>query len=189
MTSNILLKSIFFAWHLFMHMLNISIIYMQSIRKLQLKIWYNFTSLCMHYLSKSKTSKQEKMAKFANLSFCHKIFFWHQTSSCKCSMCLIVYAKYQMTSIKALVQVDFPVMYYLSTNKTLIKKQCKMAKFKTLSFCQKVFLWHQTFSNKCSMCLHCVYKVSGCFSKIPLICTTYAPLRITKGNNSNRIGP
>ena len=45
------------------------------------------------------------------------------------------------------------------------------------------------------MCLHCVYKVSGCFSKscgtswIPRICTTYATLRITKGNNSKRIGP
>ena len=30
-----LLKGIFFAWHLFMHMLNISVLYMQSIRKLQ----------------------------------------------------------------------------------------------------------------------------------------------------------
>ena len=32
-------------------------------------------------------------------------------------------------------------MHYLSTNKTLIKKQSvkKMAKFKTISFCQKYF--------------------------------------------------
>ena len=73
----------------------------------------------------------------------------------------------------------------------------KMAKFKTLLFCQEVFSWHQTSSCKCSMCLHCVYKVSGCFSKscgtswISRICATctYAPLRITKGSNSNRIGP
>ena len=49
--------------------------------------------------------------------------------------------------------------------------------------------------SKYPMCLHCVYKVSGWFSKscgtswIPLTCTTYATLRITKGNNSNRIGP
>ena len=130
----------------------------------------------MHYLSKSKTSKQEKRAKFTKLSFCQKLFFLHKTSSCKCSMCLyyvgkvsdgfskssgtswfphactiwalkkpllrskvlkkwlsskhchfvkkyfygikllhanvqcvyIVYAKYQMASVKALAQVDFP---------------------------------------------------------------------------------
>ena len=35
-----------------------------------------------------------------------------------------------------------------------------MAQFKTLSFCHKVFLWHQASSYKCPMCLHCVYKVS-----------------------------
>ena len=70
-----------------------------------------------------------------------------------------------------------------------------MAKFKTLSFCQKVILWLQTSSCKCPMCQHCVYKVSGCFSKscgtkwTLRICTTYATLRITKGNHSNRIGP
>ena len=40
----------------------------------------------------------------------------------------IVYAKYQMASVKALAQVDFPVHIlsdYLNTNKTLNKKQCK----------------------------------------------------------------
>ena len=32
-----------------------------------------------------------------------------------------------------------------------------MAKFKTLSFCQKVLLWHQTFS--CNVqCVYIVYK-------------------------------
>ena len=45
----------------------------------------------MHYLSKSKTSKQEKM--FTNLSFCQKLIFWHKTSSCKCSMCLYYVGK------------------------------------------------------------------------------------------------
>ena len=52
-------------------------------------------------------------------------------------------------------------MHYLSTNKTLIKKQSvkKMAKFKMLSFCQNKILWHQTSSCKCSMCLLCVCKV------------------------------
>ena len=78
----------FFAWHLFMHMLNISVLYMQSIRKLQWKLWYKLTSPCMHYLSKSKTRKQEKMAKFTKLSFSQKLIFWHKTFSCKCPMCL-----------------------------------------------------------------------------------------------------
>ena len=79
--------------------------------------------------------------------------------------------------------------------KPLLKSSVKMAKFKTLSFCQKLFWWNQPSSCKCSMCLHFVYKVSECFSEscgtswIPHICTTFAPLRITKGNNSNRTGP
>ena len=141
------------------------------------------------------------MAKFTKLSFCQKLFFWHKTSSCKCSMCLyyvgkvsdsfskssstswcpracsiwaltkpllsskvlkksskrchfvkkyfygikllhanvqyvyIVYAKCQMASVKALVQVVFLCLYYLSTNKTLIKKQCK----KCCHFVKKYF--------------------------------------------------
>ena len=79
--------------------------------------------------------------------------------------------------------------------KPLLKSCVKIAKFKTLSFCQKVILWHQTSSCKCPMCLHCVYKISGCFSKscatslIPHICTTYAPLRIINGNNSQQNWP
>ena len=74
--------------------------------------WYKLTSPCMHYLSKSKTSKQEKMAKFTKLSFCQKLIFWHKTSSCKCSMCLYYVGKVSDTkiaSVKALVQVDFPM--------------------------------------------------------------------------------
>ena len=240
-----------------MHMLNISVLYIQSNRKLQWKLWNKLTSLCMHYLS--KTRKQEKMVKFTNLSFRQKLIFWHKTSSCKCSMCLYYVGKVSdsfsqssgsswlpractiwaltkpllrckvlkngyvqnavilsknifmasnffmqmfivstlcMQSIRWLqYKLISPCMHYLSTNKTLIKSSLKMPKFKTLSFCQKVFLWHQTSLCKCPMCLHCVYKVSGCFSKscgtslIPCKCTTYATLRITKGNNSNRTGP
>ena len=79
----------------------------------------------------------------------------------------IVYAKYQMASTKALAHLISLCMHYLSTNKTLIKKQNvkKMAKFKTVSFCQKVPLWHQTSSCKCSVCLHCARKVSDGISK------------------------
>ena len=64
---------------------------MQSIRWLQLKLWYKLISLCMHYLStiKTLTKKQSvKMAKFEKLPFGQEVFLWHQPSSCKCSMCL-----------------------------------------------------------------------------------------------------
>ena len=57
-------------------------------------------SPCMQYLSTNKTLNKKqsvkKMAKFKILSFCQKVFSMHQMSSCKCS-------------VKALVQVDFPV--------------------------------------------------------------------------------
>ena len=57
----------------------------------------------------------------------------------------MVYAKYQKASIKALVQVDFP-MYALSKHNQ--NKRKKKAKFKMLSFCKKVILLHPTFSCK-----------------------------------------
>ena len=76
----------------------------------------------------------------------------------------IVYAKYQKASVKALVQVDFPV-YALSKQKQNKKKQEKMAKFTKLSFSQKLIFWHKTSSCKCSMCLYYVGKVSDSFSK------------------------
>ena len=155
----------------------------------------------MYYLRTNKTLIKKwsvKNSKFKTLSFCQKIFLWHQTSSCKCSMCLHCVCKVSDGFSKSSGISLFPpgACTIWELTKTLIKKQCKkMAKFKMLSFCQKVFLWHQTSSCKCPMSLHCVYKVSGCFSKscgtswIPCICTTYATLRITKGNNSNRIDP
>ena len=64
-----------------------------------------------------------------------------------------------------------------------------MAKFTKLPFCQKLILWHQTSSHKCSMCLYCVSKVSGCFSKLTLSLLKQNALKITNGNKSNRIGP
>ena len=136
------------------------------------------------------------MAKFKTLSFCQKIFLWRQTSSCKCCVCLYCVCKVSDGFSKNSGTSWFPRACTLwALTKPLLKSSVNMAKFKTLSFCQTVFLWHQTSSCKCPMCLHYVYKVSGYLSKscgtswIPRTCTTYATLRITKGNNSNRIGP
>ena len=49
------------------------------------------------------------MAKFKKLSFCQKVFLWHQILHANVQCIYIVYAKYQMASVKALVQVEFPV--------------------------------------------------------------------------------
>ena len=77
----------------------------------------------------------------------------------------IVHAKYDGFST-GWYKLISSCMHYLSTNKILFKKQSikKIAQFKMLSFCQKLILWHQTSSCKCSMCLHCVCKVSDGFS-------------------------
>ena len=144
---------------------------------------YKLTFPCMHYLSKSKTSKQEKMAKFTKLSFCQKLIFWHKTSSCKCSMCLYFVGKVSDSFSKSSGTSWFPCACTIwALTKPLLRSKVlkKMAKFKTLSFCQKILLWHQTFSCKCSMCLHCVRKVSDGFSKssgtswFPHACTVWA---------------
>ena len=49
------------------------------------------------------------MAKFKMLSFCQKIFYGIKLLHANVQCVYIVYAKYQMASVKALVQVDFPV--------------------------------------------------------------------------------
>ena len=102
------------------------------------------------------------MAKFKTLSFCQNIFLCHQTSSCECSMCWHCACKVSDGFNKG-----SGTIWFLNTNKIVFKKQSvkKMAKFKMLSFCQKVILWHQPSWCKCSMCLHCVCKVSDGFSK------------------------
>ena len=137
----------------------------------------------MRYLSKSKTSKQEKMAKFIKLSFCQKLIFWYKTSSCKFSMCLCYVGKVSDSFSKSSGTSLFPCAITIwALTKPLLRSKVlkKMAKFTMLSFFQNVFLWHQTSSCKSSMCLHCVRKVSDGFSKssgaswFPRACTIWA---------------
>ena len=49
----------------------------------------------------------------------------------------LLHAKYQKASVKTLVQVDFPV--YTQAKSLFKSKQEKMAHFKKLLFCQKLF--------------------------------------------------
>ena len=52
----------------------------------------------------------------------------------------IVNAKYQKPSVKAMVQVDFPVYLYMHKQNPYLKaNRKKMAHFEKLLFCQKTF--------------------------------------------------
>ena len=100
------------------------------------------------------------MAKSEKQLFNQKTVFWHDLHA-HAQYIYIVNAKYQKPSVKALVQVDFPV--YAQAKSLFKSKQEKMAHFKKLLFCQKSFFWHQTSLCKCSMSLYCVGKVLYCF--------------------------
>ena len=77
----------------------------------------------------SKLNKQPFCYIYIFFFFCMTPLHAHAQYIC------IVYAKYQKTSVKALVEVDFPV-YALSKQK---QNRKKMAKFTKLSFCLKLF--------------------------------------------------
>ena len=73
----------------------------------------------------------------------------------------IVNAKYQKPSVKALVQVDFPV--YAQAKSLFKSKQEKNGSFQKAVILSKNIFWHQTSLCKCSMSLYCVGKVLNCF--------------------------
>ena len=74
-----------------------------------LQVEFPAYALCMHM--------SYKMAKFDKQPFCLKVFFIRMTPlHAHAQYICIVYAKYQKASVKALVQVDFPV-YALSKHK------------------------------------------------------------------------
>ena len=62
-----------------------------------------------------------------------------------------------------MVGVDWP----MKAPSMHIQKSYKgiIAKFSLLSFCQKLFFLNQTPSCICSICLHCINKVSNCSIK------------------------
>ena len=49
------------------------------------------------------------MAKLKTLSFCQKYFYGIKLLHANVQCVYIVYGKYQMASVKTLVQIDFPV--------------------------------------------------------------------------------
>ena len=95
--------------------------------------------------------------------FAKNVFFRIKLLHAHTQCVYIAQAKNQNISAKAAVQVDFS-MYALSKHKQN-KYTGKKAKFTKLSFCQKLIFWHPSSSRKCSMCLHCVCKLSEGVSK------------------------
>ena len=82
------------------------------------------------------------MAKFTKLSFCQKLFFWHKTSSCNCSMC--------PGKISDSFSKSSGISWFL--------RVCTIWALTKHLLRSKVL-------KKCSMCLHCVCKVSDGLSK------------------------
>ena len=78
-------------------------------------------------------------------------------------MCLHCIGKVSNCSIKSCGRSwsahEGPIYAY---TKALLGRNCK---FSQLSFCQKLFFLNQTPSWICSMCLHCIGKVSNCSIK------------------------
>ena len=86
----------------------------------------------------------------------------HLHALAQCMYIYIVNAKYQKASVKALVQVDFPV--YAQAKSLFESKQEKQWLIsQSCYFVQKYFFWHQTSSCECSMSLYCVGKVLNFF--------------------------
>ena len=107
---------------------------------------------------------REKLSKFSLLSFCQKLFFLNQTPSCICSMCLHCIGKVSNCSIKSCGRSwsAHEGTIYAYTN-TLLGKNCLSSH--TCHFVKNYFFLNQTPSCICSMCLHCIGKVSNCSIK------------------------
>ena len=107
------------------------------------------------------------MSKFSQLSFCRKLFFLNQTPTCICSMCLHCIGKVSNCSIKSCSRIwsahKGTIYAYTKCEQSPIREI--LSKFSQLSFCQKLFFLNQTPTCICSMCLHCIGKVSNCSIK------------------------
>ena len=104
------------------------------------------------------------MSKFLKLSFCQKLNFSNQAPSYICSMCLYCIGKVSNCSIKSCgrsLSVHEGTIY--AYTKALLGKNCLSSY--SCHFVQNYFFLNQTPSCICSMCLHCIGKVSICSIK------------------------
>ena len=77
----------------------VSILWRQSIKVLNQKLWEKLIGPCMYYNNHHVENMHEKLSKFSQLSFCQNCFFQHKISSCKCPMCLYCGVKVSKHSI------------------------------------------------------------------------------------------
>ena len=93
-----------------------------------------------------------------------KIFFLNQTPSCICSMCLHCMGKVSNCSLKSCGRswTAHEGTIYAYT-KALLGKNCPSSN--SCHFVKKNIFWNQTPPCICSMCLHCMGKVSNCSLK------------------------
>ena len=167
---------------------NVCTLCMQSIRWLQQKLWHKLISPCMYCLSTNKTLIKKQCKKWLSSKCCHfvKQYFYgikllHANVQCFCLCWGLTSQSKFFQSCRDGATASWVINQYFRGVKCLAQGHNTVA----------VGFEPPTSRSKCPMCLHCVYKVSGCFSKscrtswIPRIRTTYmyAPLRITKGNN------
>ena len=107
---------------------------------------------------------REKLSKFSQVSFCQKLFFLNQTPSCICSMCLYCKGKESNCSIKSCGRswsANEGTIY--AYTKALLGKNYLSSH--SCHFVKNYFFLNQTPSCICSMCLHCIGKVSNCSTK------------------------
>ena len=146
-----------------MHMFNVSTLYWQSIKLLHQKLWLELIGPWRHHLCIYKSLIREKLSKFSQLSFCQKLFFLNQTPSRICSMCLYCIGKVSNCSIKSCGRSwsahEGTIYAY---TKAVLGKNC-LSSHSCHFF--KIFFFNQTPSRICSMCLHCIDKVSNCSFK------------------------
>ena len=157
-------KIILFQPDSIMHMYNVSILYRQSIKLLHKKLWKELIGPWRHNLCIYKSIIREKLSKFSQLSFCQKLFFVNQIPSCICSMCLLCIGKVSNWSIKSCGRSwsAHEGTIYAYTN-TILGKNCLSSH--SCHFVKNYFFLNQTPSCICSMCLHCIGKVSNCSIK------------------------
>ena len=117
-----------------------------------------------HPLCIYKSLIGEKLSKFSQLSYCQKLFFLSQTPSCICSMCLHCICKVSNCYIKSCGRIwsAHEGTLYAYT-KALLGKNCLSSH--SCHIVKNYFFLSQTFSCICSMCLHCIGKVSNCSIK------------------------
>ena len=142
-----------------MHMFNVSTMYRLSIKLLHQSCGRSWSAHegTIYAYTKALLGKN-----CLSSHSCHLVnfFFLNQTPSCICSMCLHCIGKVSNCSIKSCGRSwsahEGTIYAY---TKALLGKNCLS------SYSQKLFFLNQTPSCICSMCLHCIGKVSNCSIK------------------------